>query len=83
VHTAQVGRAGNVQVRPLEALRELRKVRSCGDRPAFAAANVGKIRKVALQLFCVVLREGQLPGAIIRTQTCGSRARARAHRRYS
>src|SRR5215467_12421036 len=55
--TALVRGTGDVQVRPLQALRELAEEGRRGDRPAIALADVGEVGEVALELLGIFLRE--------------------------
>ena len=59
------GCAGDVQVRPLHALRELAEEGAGRDRAAIAAADIGQVGEVAAQLLGVVFGQRQLPGAIV------------------
>ena len=61
-----VGRAGDIQMRPLQALRELAEERRGRDGAAFATADVGEVREVALELVRILLGERQVPAAVIR-----------------
>src|SRR5579871_5828028 len=47
---ALVGRAGDVEMGPLQSLSELGEERRRRDRPAVAAAHVGEVGEVALEL---------------------------------
>src|SRR5215813_8373711 len=64
--TALVGDARDVEVCPFESLREFAQERCRRDGAAFAAADVGEVRKITLQLLSVLFRDGQLPRAIVR-----------------
>src|SRR5258707_11983973 len=69
LRTALVSDARDIEVRPFESLRELAQERYRRDRAAFAAADIGEIRKITLQLLSVLFRDRQLPAAIIRAHT--------------
>ena len=60
-----IGRAGDVEVRPLQAVGELRQEAGRGDRAAFAAGDVGEVGEVALELLGVFLADRHVPGAIV------------------
>src|SRR5579871_2626719 len=54
---ALVGRAGDVEMGPLQSLSELGEERRRRDRPAVAAAHVGEVGEVALELVGVFVGE--------------------------
>src|SRR4029077_6633365 len=50
LRAAQVRGAGDIQMRPFEALREFAEEPGGGDRAAVTAADVGEVREVAFEL---------------------------------
>src|SRR5215207_6199243 len=62
---AQIGRAGDIQVRPFQIFGELGQEGGSCDGAAFAAADVRHVRKVALQLLGILFSQGQLPRAVV------------------
>src|SRR5579863_8058608 len=66
LRAAQVRGAGDIQMRPFEALREFAEEPGGGDRAAVTAADVGEVREVALELLAVLFGERQLPAAVVR-----------------
>src|SRR5215472_8637004 len=64
LRAALVGGAGDVQMRPGHSLGELAEEAGRGDGAAVAAADVGEVGKVALELVEVFLGERQLPAAV-------------------
>src|SRR5215471_17436647 len=69
LRTALVSDARDVEVRPFESLREFAQERCRRDRAALAAADVGEVRKITLQLLSVLFRDGQVPRAIVCSHT--------------
>src|SRR6202035_3402994 len=65
LRTALVSDARDVEMRPFESLREFAQERRRRNRAAFAAADIGEIRKITLQLLSVLFSDRQLPGAIV------------------
>src|SRR5690606_10365228 len=65
VRAALIRRTGDIEVRPFQSLRELAEKGGRRDGSALAAADVGEIRKIALELLGVLFRERELPGPIV------------------
>src|SRR5262245_56559402 len=59
--------ARDVQVCPLQAVRELRQETGRRDGAAFTSGDIGEVGEVALQAFRVFFADRQLPGAILST----------------
>src|SRR5687767_6325873 len=65
----QVSDTGYVEVRPAQAFGELGQETGCRDGTAFAAAGIGEVREIALELLVVLLGHRHMPGAIFRPLT--------------
>src|SRR5579862_704523 len=62
---ALVGGAGDVEVSPLQPQSELGEERRRRDRTAVAAAHVGEVGEVALELVRIFIGERQRPAAVV------------------
>ena len=61
--------AGDVEMRPVEFLREARQAARCRDAARGPPADVGEVREVAFERFLVVVPQRHLPRAIVRLVT--------------
>jgi hypothetical protein len=83
LRAADVGGAGDVEVRPLQPVGELGEEGRRRDRAAVAAGDVREIGEIALQLLAVFLGQRQAPGAIVGAQAAVDELGRRARRRWT